>query len=290
MLAGHRILHDPEAVVGHRFRSEFTNFQVPPEDFAVNQLRMARKNFTHGTWSDWVDRCRLRHSGRLAEYPEGLWARIWHLFEEDRLSVEQERSYLMARRPRDEFWYAERFGLTWPRLHSSALRPGPKPVEGALSPGSEGALPRPAGAAPAASAGGMAVMPSPSPPPPPPEPPPTPPCEGSPQCCDCGCSEAPVRYFDGELQLTVTDIEVPGYGKLWQHTRVYSNQLSSNGDLGNGYNWLVEQWPYLIQYGDGSITVVRGTTQTVWFDPSGDGYVGRYGAKSTLTHNATSGR
>jgi len=280
-LMGHPILHDPEAVVGHRFRAGFDNYAVPPEDFVANQLRMARKNFTHGTWSDWVDRCRLRHSGRLADYPEGLWARVWHLFEEGRLGVEQERSYLMARRSRDEFWYAGRFGLTWPRLHSSATTPGTGPGPAASAP-----LLR-AEATPLAFGGAMAVSPSPSPPPPPPEPPPTPPCEGDPDCCDCGCSAAPVRYFNGEVQLAVTDLEIGGYGKPWQHRRVYSNQLSSNANFGNGYNWLVEQWPYLIQYGDGSVTVVRGTTQSLWFDPSGGGYVGRYGAKSALTHDTT---
>ena len=42
------------------------------------------------------------------------------MFQQDRASVEQERSYLHAQRVRDEFWYAERFGLAWPRLHAGA--------------------------------------------------------------------------------------------------------------------------------------------------------------------------
>lgn len=120
-LMGHPILHDPEAVVGHRFRASFDNYDVPVEHTVVNQLRMARKNFTHGVWSEWLDRCRMRHPGRLPEHPEGLWARVWELFEAQRASVEQERAYLQARRVRDEFWYAERFGLTWPRLHSAPV-------------------------------------------------------------------------------------------------------------------------------------------------------------------------
>jgi YD repeat-containing protein len=122
-LMGHPILHDPEAVVGHRFRASFDNYDVPVEHTVVNQLRMARKNFTPGVWAEWLDRCRLRHPGRLADRPEGLWARVWELFEEQRPSVEQERAYLHARRQRDEFWYAERFGLTWPRLHSASFVP-----------------------------------------------------------------------------------------------------------------------------------------------------------------------
>lgn len=51
-LMGHRILHDPEAVVGHRFRKTFDNYAVPLEQLVVNQLRMARKQFTQGVWSE----------------------------------------------------------------------------------------------------------------------------------------------------------------------------------------------------------------------------------------------
>ena len=136
-LMGYRILHDPDAVIGHRFRDRFDTFEVPADQFTANQLRMARKNFTQGTWSDWVDRCREHHGGRLVDHPEGLWARIWKLFEADRPSAESERSYLQGRRERDEFWYAERFGLTWPRLHSRAgeFYPGARLLqEGSPSP------------------------------------------------------------------------------------------------------------------------------------------------------------
>ncbi len=117
-LMGYPILHDPEALIAHRFRQKFDNFDVPVEMLVHNQLRMARKNFTDGVWRDWVERCRHRNAGRLTEHPEGLWAAVWDLFGERRPSVEQERAYLMARRVRDEFWYAQRFGLAWPRLQT----------------------------------------------------------------------------------------------------------------------------------------------------------------------------
>lgn len=134
-LMGHPILHDAESVIGHRFRASFDNYEVPVEHTVANQLRMARKNFTHGVWSEWLDRCRMRHPGRLHEHPEGLWARVWKLFEEQRASVEQERAYLHARRVRDEFWYAERFGLTWPRLRSAPTAPAAAPAaKGATTP------------------------------------------------------------------------------------------------------------------------------------------------------------
>ncbi|HUY88538.1 MAG TPA: glycosyltransferase [Pirellulales bacterium] len=119
-LMGCPILHDPDAVIGHRFRAAFDNFSVPMEHLLANQLRMARKNFTEATWSDWVDRCRARHVGRIADHPEGLWALAWESFQADRASVEHERTMLLGHRRRDEFWYAERFGLEWPRLAATA--------------------------------------------------------------------------------------------------------------------------------------------------------------------------
>jgi GT2 family glycosyltransferase/NifU-like protein involved in Fe-S cluster formation len=106
-LMGHPILHDPEAVVGHRFRAGFDNYAVPMEHIVANQLRMARKNFADPVWEEWLSRFRGRQ-------PDWLWDLAWRLFEERRESIERERSYLLERRVHDEFWYAERFGLPWP--------------------------------------------------------------------------------------------------------------------------------------------------------------------------------
>ena len=134
-LMGHPILHDPQAVIGHRFQQRFDNFEVPVEQLIVNQLRMARKNFTEAVWSDWLARCRARNSGALADHPEGLWARVWELFGQLRPSAEQERAHLLARRVHDEFWYAERFGLAWPKLQAGHFEPGLRAFEaGAADP------------------------------------------------------------------------------------------------------------------------------------------------------------
>ncbi len=128
-LMGHPILHDPVPVIGHRFQQRFDNFEVPVDQHIVNQLRMARKNFTEAVWSNWLARCRARNSGSLTEHPEGLWARVWELFGERRPSVEQERAHLLARRVHDEFWYAERFGLPWPKLQAEHFEPGMRAFE-----------------------------------------------------------------------------------------------------------------------------------------------------------------
>lgn len=133
-LMGYRILHDPQATVGHRFRESFDNYSVPVEHVVANELRMARKNFTQTVWAQWLERCQQRNQGPLAEHPEGLFACAWQLFNADRDSAEQERAYLHFRRPYDEMWYAQRFGLSWPRLESgahgrafSATGPSPSP-------------------------------------------------------------------------------------------------------------------------------------------------------------------
>lgn len=124
-LMGHQILHDPNAVIGHRFQSTFRNYSVPMEHLLVNQLRMAYKNFTVDVWKEWLERCQLRHLGAVADHPEGLWAQAWSLFNKERHDVENERSYLLSNRAHGEFWYAQKFGLAWPVMaagsHSAPL-------------------------------------------------------------------------------------------------------------------------------------------------------------------------
>ena len=134
-LLGSRILHDPQAVIGHRFRATFDNYSAPIQNIAANQLRMARKNFSQSVWEDWLDGARQRQPERLQDHPEGLWAHIWQIFEADRESVERERAYLLANRPRDEFWYADHFGLAWPVLGAAGKpKPSIKIFEGEGSP------------------------------------------------------------------------------------------------------------------------------------------------------------
>ncbi|MBI4486579.1 MAG: glycosyltransferase [Acidobacteria bacterium] len=109
-LMGSLTLNDPDAVVGHRFRAAFDNFEVTALHTLVNQLRMARKNFTDPVWKQWLSSFRKRHDA----WPD-LWAGIWEGFERGRTSVERERAYLLEHRTRDEYWFAEYFDLPWPR-------------------------------------------------------------------------------------------------------------------------------------------------------------------------------
>jgi GT2 family glycosyltransferase len=237
-LMGHPILHDSEAVIGHRFRASFDNYDVPVEHTIVNRLRMARKNFTPGVWAEWLDRCRLRHPGRLTDHPEGLWARVWELFEEQRASVEQERAYLQARRQRDEFWYAQRFGLTWPRLYS-APSISTAPTAGAAAP---------------AEAVTAVFGPSPSPPPGPPIIQPgfpvgqpivcQPTCQGG--CSGIGVPQWNLNLFSLNLILRDTPaFYAPGLGPKKSWDLIYNSQDPNAGSSPFNYLFGAGVWsPY----------------------------------------------
>jgi hypothetical protein len=93
--------------------------------------------------------------------------------------------------------------------------------------------------------------------------------------CDCRCkcccdspednSGKPIRYANGEVQLSVTDLHSGGFGVEWGHTRSYCNRLNIDTDFGNGYDWLIEQLPYVAQDPDGSIAVVFNSTVAYWW-------------------------
>ena len=107
-LMGHGVLHNPHAVIAHRFRTGFTNFTVHGESVVANEIRAARKNFAEPLWREWKRRAEKRT-------PRTIWTKAWALFQGRQPSAERERDYLMARRVHSEEWYARRFGLRWPR-------------------------------------------------------------------------------------------------------------------------------------------------------------------------------
>jgi glycosyltransferase involved in cell wall biosynthesis len=133
-LMGYAIVHDPEVIIGHRFQDSFQGYAVPAEHVVANSLRMAYKHYTYGVWNAWVELAAQHHAESLPGHPEGLWARAWELFRSGEESARQERSYLHGHRVHDEFWYAERFGLSWPRLAGAAERAAMLPRAGSPSP------------------------------------------------------------------------------------------------------------------------------------------------------------
>ena len=113
---GHDILVHNHATIGHRFASAF-GYEIRPVHPLVNKLRTARKNFTDATWTEWLERFRVQSA-------DDQWDEAWVLFEQARASAEREREFLMRSRIRDEFDYAERFGLDWPRRACGSSRAG----------------------------------------------------------------------------------------------------------------------------------------------------------------------
>jgi RHS repeat-associated protein len=122
--------------------------------------------------------------------------------------------------------------------------------------------------------------------------------------------EAPVRYFNGELQLRSKDLGSDGFGIPWGHTRIYSNRLSNSFDFGNGHNWLVLEWPQLVRRKTDpalvslthpftkskptgcTLVLLRGTRNALWFDEFSTGddceteWKARFGAKHLLSFDA----
>ena len=113
------------------------------------------------------------------------------------------------------------------------------------------------------------------------------------ECCPCCSKEEdnkttyPVRYGDGEVILTESDLEGGGNGIPWAHRRTYGNLLSRN-DVGvNGNSWLVESLSYVTSSGT-RLCVVISPERSVWFEPAaGGGYAPMFGTHASLTVSTT---
>ncbi len=114
--------------------------------------------------------------------------------------------------------------------------------------------------------------------------------------CDCGCDQAPhrpeppqcsgrpVRYASGEIGLEAVDVDAPGFGSPWGHTRVFMNRLSAPTDVGNGTNWQVREWTYLVFPSATTVAVMGRGLATVWFDLVAGVYVPAFTATHALEY------
>ncbi|MEM9109500.1 MAG: hypothetical protein AAGC72_05700 [Planctomycetota bacterium] len=111
---------------------------------------------------------------------------------------------------------------------------------------------------------------------------------------ECGChdqntSDAPVQYSTGTIYLTETDTtaNIPGF----QHRRIWRNAIVNRQDYDgpSGYNWDIEEWPYLVRRNYGSkVTInVRVGSLQIRFDKVGSDYVPRHSKLGVyqLTHD-----
>jgi hypothetical protein len=98
-----------------------------------------------------------------------------------------------------------------------------------------------------------------------------------------------VRYFNGEIRLVADDLGSGGFGLPWGHQGVYSNRLSESYDFGNGYNWKITHWPYVVDDGDRK-GVVFEPRVAFWFEEQASGsYEACFGAHQKFSHDAPNG-
>ena len=106
-------------------------------------------------------------------------------------------------------------------------------------------------------------------------------------CCDqpLGFSEGPVRYADGVIHLTATDLGAGGFGLGWGQTRGWTNGAGYAADGTNGNGVVVSQLPRLVHIQDTStIGLISNGTTVRLFDLVGNNYVARHGAKERLQY------
>jgi len=77
-----------------------------------------------------------------------------------------------------------------------------------------------------------------------------------------------VSYASGQAQVTDVDVVGAGFGSGWSHTRTYTNQMTGSQDVGNGFNWYLEDWPYLEQttFGNGWLVLLGNANDLLWFE------------------------
>ncbi|MCA9070361.1 MAG: hypothetical protein KDA84_15620, partial [Planctomycetaceae bacterium] len=129
--------------------------------------------------------------------------------------------------------------------------------------------------------------------PPPPNSPPS-----QPGCGTSGCfsvpsqsfSSNPVNYFTGELFYAVEDIATKGFGEPWGHSRSFLSRLSGSQSVGQGYNWQVQQWPYLIKNQAQTRIVVMGVPgREYWFTKVGTTFSADFGILADLSYDESAG-
>lgn len=99
-------------------------------------------------------------------------------------------------------------------------------------------------------------------------------------------SANPVRYANGAAILNQTDLSSPR-GGWFAHTRSYGTQTASDYDGPSGYNWFINQMPYLVASG-GAVAVVFDPNNPFWFDQADISYTPQFNMREVmLTENTT---
>jgi hypothetical protein len=102
-------------------------------------------------------------------------------------------------------------------------------------------------------------------------------------------SPAGVRYFDGQINVTSTDLSTDGFGSFWNQVRSWSNGTPPSSNNGTGV--IDMDRPYLLRpNGDNSqIVVASSATEARFFNLVGSNYVPTFYVQDQLTHNTSTG-
>jgi YD repeat-containing protein len=105
-------------------------------------------------------------------------------------------------------------------------------------------------------------------------------------------STGPVRYADGVISFSSTDIASDGFGAPFSQTRSWSNNPSyaAAADSANGNGWVDSWLPGLVEVGSSSpdtLAVVSNGTTARFFDYTGGAYHERFFGQDVLTHDDT---
>lgn len=85
-----------------------------------------------------------------------------------------------------------------------------------------------------------------------------------------GLSAAPIRYFDGLVDLNGIDMTSDAYGKLWGQARSYS-EATIRGPMGN--HWVVTDLPFVVDDDGMAIASSTGTDNRLFIDAGSGIYV-----------------
>jgi RHS repeat-associated protein len=103
-------------------------------------------------------------------------------------------------------------------------------------------------------------------------------------------STNPVRYFDGVVDFTSTDLSSDGFGSTLGHTRSWTNQTGVSVVNVNGKNTLIAEQASLFQMPDGGIAVIGAGLEGLYFDAlAGGGYAARFNAPHRLIADGANG-
>ncbi len=107
---------------------------------------------------------------------------------------------------------------------------------------------------------------------------------------DSACSDDPIRYCDGAVDYSTTDIESDGLGSVLSQSRSWSSNEALSANQNNGTGWIDNSLPTIQQLNDDSaIAIIRSATSGETFELSGGQYIPTIYVADTLVHDTVNG-